>query len=71
MSHRCKEKNKKLEIKKMSFKNIILICEIETNLKEKESIYLLLKIKKIINKQFKELKVSSKKLKYKKIKKIF
>ena len=51
----------------MSFKNITLICETETNLEGRESVYLLSKVKKIINKQFKELKVSSKKLKYKKI----
>ena len=51
----------------MGFKNITLICEIETNLKGEKSVYLLSKVKKIINEQFKGLKVSSKKLKYKKM----
>ena len=36
-----KKKNLKLEIKKMNFKNITLIWETETNLEERESVYLL------------------------------
>ena len=49
MGYGCKKKNLKLEIKKMGFKNIILICETETNLEERENVYLLSKVKKIIN----------------------
>ena len=56
MGHGYKEKNLKLEIKKMSFKNIILICETETNLKKRKSFYLLSKIKKIINKYYFDLR---------------
>ena len=47
--HEYKEKNLKLEIKKIDFKNITLICEIEMNLEAWESVYLLSKVKKIIN----------------------
>ena len=47
MGHRCKEKKIKFEIKKIGFKNITLICEIETNLNGGESVYLLSKVKKI------------------------
>ena len=50
MGHKCKEKNLKLEINKMNLKNIILICETKTNLKGRQSVSLLSKIKKIINK---------------------
>ena len=68
MDHGCKEKNLKIEIKKMDFKNITLIWESETNLEGGENVYLLSKVfKKIINEQFNGLKVSSKKLKYKKM----
>ena len=35
MGHGCKEKNLKLEIKKMDFKNITLIYEIKMNLEKK------------------------------------
>ena len=45
MGHGCKEKNLKLEIKKMSFKNITLIYETETNLEGGESVYLLYLVK--------------------------
>ena len=62
MDHECKKKNLKLEIKKISFKNIILICEIKMNLEGRKSIYLLLKVKIFfINEQFKGLKISNKK----------
>ena len=35
MSHGCKEKNLKLEIKKMDLKNITLIYKIKMNLEKK------------------------------------
>ena len=44
MGHGCKEKNLKLEIKKIDLKNITLICETEMNLKKVESVYLLSKV---------------------------
>ena len=51
----------------MGFKNITLICETKTNLKGEKNVYLLSKVKKkIINEQFKKLKISNKQLKYKK-----
>ena len=40
-----KKKNLKLEIKKINFKNIILICEIKTNLEGRKNVYLLSKVK--------------------------
>ena len=44
------KKNLKLEIKKNWFKKYYFICEIESNLKKGESVYILLKVKKkIIN----------------------
>ena len=42
--HGCKEKNLKLEIKQMGFKNITLFCKTEMNLEGGESVYLLSKI---------------------------
>ena len=46
MGYGCKEKILKLEIKKMGFKNIILICKTEMNLEGKKSVYLLSKVLK-------------------------
>ena len=39
MGHGCKEKNLKLEIKKIDLKNITLICETETNLGKRKCLF--------------------------------
>ena len=46
MNHGFKEKILKLEIKKMGFKDITLICETKTNLEEWKNVYLLSKVLK-------------------------
>ena len=48
MDHGCKEKNLKFEIKKMDFKNIILICETKINLEEDKVFICFQKLKKLL-----------------------
>ena len=49
MGHKCKEKKFKTWNKEKDFKNITLICEIKTNLKEKKVFIYFQKLKFFIN----------------------